>query len=182
MSVKTTLDSIETKSNSVSSLYSKETIDLLNYRIIEEEKSARLYDSMAAWLLNNGYEGAAKLWDVYAKEEWNHANWAREYLMGLDIQPEFRTIPAIPCTYSSFPDIVKQSLTHEVEITNQCNELTKKAHAAGDFMLAELGMRYMKEQHEEVSKIQDWVDQLKAFGTDKVALRLLDTEMGKAAL
>ena len=37
----------------------------------------------------------------------------------------------------------------------------------------------IKQQVEEHDKMQNWVDQLEAFGTDKLALRLLDDEMGK---
>ena len=40
-------------------------------------------------------------------------------------------------------------------------------------------LRYLKEQVEEHDKTQTWVDKLAAFGEDKLALRLLDNEMGE---
>jgi ferritin len=45
-------------------------------------------------------------------------------------------------------------------------------------MLYELSLKFLKEQVEEHDKMQTWVDKLEAFGTDKLALRLLDNEMG----
>lgn len=170
------------KINSIDTLYSQEVVDALNYRIVEEEKSARLYDAMSAWLCNNGYLGAGALWKDYAKEEWAHAEWSRGYLIGLGVQPKYQTIPEVKNTYTSLPAIIKESLAHEVEITQQCNDLSKTAMQKADFLLLELSSRYMKEQHEEVAKILDWEDQLKAFGTEGAALRLLDTEMGKKVL
>jgi ferritin len=44
-------------------------------------------------------------------------------------------------------------------------------------MLYELALHYLKEQNEEHGKMQNWVDQLKAFGEDKIAMRLLDHEI-----
>jgi ferritin len=35
----------------------------------------------------------------------------------------------------------------------------------------------MKEQNEEMGKTQDLVDQLEAFGEDKIALRLFDHDL-----
>jgi ferritin len=46
-----------------------------------------------------------------------------------------------------------------------------------DHMLYELALKFLKEQVEEHSKMQNWVDQLNSFGTDKIAMRLLDHEM-----
>ena len=48
----------------------------------------------------------------------------------------------------------------------------------GDHMLYTLTSHYLKEQVEEHDKTQTWMDKLTAFGTDKIALRLLDNEMG----
>jgi ferritin len=36
------------------------------------------------------------------------------------------------------------------------------------------------EQKEEINKTCTWLDRIDSFGTDKVALRMLDEEMGKA--
>jgi ferritin len=44
-------------------------------------------------------------------------------------------------------------------------------------MLYTLTHKYLSEQVEEHSKMQDLVDQLETFGEDKIALRLLDDSL-----
>ena len=58
----------------------KKIEELINYRIVEEEKSARLYLAMSQWLDYNGFAGAAKLWKKYSDEEIEHAAMALEWL------------------------------------------------------------------------------------------------------
>lgn len=155
-----------------------EMIKLVNFRIAQEEMSSRLYLAMSVWLNINGYAGAAKLWKKYSDEELGHAQWSYDYLMDLNILP---TVPALEqpnTTFSGLPKIIIDSYKHEVKITEQCQEFAKKATESGDFMTFTLAEKFLKEQVDELAKTNHWVDRLKAFGTDKIALRLLDNEMG----
>lgn len=153
-------------------------IQLMNFRIQQEEYSSRLYLAMAVWLEYNGYKGASKLWNRYSSEELAHSKWAYSYLLDLNIQPKVQEIEKPENTFKSLPQIVALSYQHEMDITNQCNDLAKEANKEGDFMTLELAQRYLKEQVEELNKTQYWIDRLEAFGNDKIALRLLDDEMG----
>lgn len=157
---------------------SKEMISLLNYRIEQEEASSRLYKAMSVWLDFHGYAGAASLWQKYSNEECVHAGWAYQFLLNLNIKPIVPAIVQPVNDYKGLPQIVAKSLTHEIDITKQCNELAVEACNAGEFLVMELALRYVKEQVEELAKTQFWVDQLESFGDDKTALRLLDTKMG----
>lgn len=168
--------SSKSNENVADSIISKECIDLINFRINEEEKSWRLYENMYLWLEDNGYTNAAKLWRSYAQEELMHADWGKQYLLGLGIQPELRGMPQLSKDMD-FVSIIKDSYAHEVKITKQCQEMAKESMTKGDFMLHELSLKYLKEQHEELSRQQNWLDQLNSFGTDKIALRLLDAAM-----
>ena len=153
-------------------------IKILNYRIEQEEASSRLYHAMSIWLNNNGFMGAAKAWQTDADGEMEHAQWAKEYLLDMGVQPE---IPALPKPVQSFTglcDIIKQSYKHEVLVTEQCNELAKQAFKNSDHLLYQLANKFLKEQQEELGKVQTLLDKLSAFGEDKVALRLLDNELG----
>jgi len=158
-----------------------ETVELLQYRINEEEKSARLYESMSLWLNNAGYLGASALWKKYSLEELEHASWSKNLLLDFGIKPELRLIPVPTKNYNGLCEIIQLSLQHEILISNQCTELSKKAFLNGDLMVFELGLRYNREQVEEIGKLQTFLDQLNTFGEDKIALRLLDTEMSKLA-
>jgi len=161
-----------------SALISPECLELLHFRNNEEEKSARLYEDMYMFLDNKGYTGAGALWHKYAHEEMTHADWSREYLLNLGIQPELRALPKLVSDYKGLPDIIKRSYDHEILITDQCKELASCAMKCGDHMLYELALKFLKEQVEEIGKMQTWLDKLEAFGTEPLALRLLDNEMG----
>lgn len=157
---------------------SESVIKILNYRIEQEEYSSRIYHSMSMWLNDNGYMGASKEWEKYSKEEQAHADWAKSYLLDMGVQP---TIPALakpPQTFTGLPDIIRQSFKHEVEVTQQCNEMANKALKAGDNLLYQLATKYLHEQQEELGKTQTLLDKLEAFGEDKIAMRLLDNELG----
>ena len=159
-------------------LLSEECVNVLQYRIQQEEQSSRLYQSMSLWLNIEGYSGAASLWMKYSQEELTHANWSRDYLLSMGITPETPMLPAQPTMYQGLPQIIEASYEHEITITKQIKELADKAFKTGDHMLYTLAAQYLKEQVEEHDKTQTWVDKMKAFGTDKIALRMLDDEMG----
>ena len=159
-------------------LLSDDCINTLQYRIQQEEQSSRIYLSMSLWLNNVGYTGAASLWMKYSKEEMTHADWSRDYLLAMGVVPNTPLLNAEPNTYQGISQIIEQSYNHEIDITKQCKELADKAFKTGDHMLYTLASKYLKEQIEENDKLQTWMDKLKTFGIDKIALRLLDNEMG----
>lgn len=160
---------------------SKKIEDLINFRIVEEEKSVRLYLAMSKWLRYNGYEGAAKLWQLYSDEEKIHAKKVCEYLEALDIQPKIQAIPEPKQDYESLEQICKLTYDAEMMVTKQCNDLAKVALAENDFMTLALAQWYLTEQTEELGKTIYWLDRIESFGTSKEALRLLDNEMNKAS-
>lgn len=159
-------------------LLTEECEQYLNYRVQQEEYSARIYLSMAMWLENEGYLGAAKLWRKYSDEEMLHANDARTYLLSMGVQPVTPMLEAPSQMYSGLPEIIKKSFDHEIEVTTQIKDLSTHALSMNDHMLYTLGQTYLKEQVEEHNKMQNWMDRLSAFGEDKLALRFLDNEMG----
>ena len=152
-------------------------ISFLNYRVQQEEQSSRIYLSMSMWLNNNGYLNSAKLWKKYSDEERGHADIARDYLLNMGVQPATPALEQPDEEYKGLPDIIRQSFDHEVTITTQCSELANHALKDGSHMLYELALHYLREQNEEHGKMQDLVDQLNAFGEDKIAMRLLDHEI-----
>jgi len=154
-------------------------ISFLNYRIQQEEYSSRIYLAMSMWLNNNGYLNAAKVWKKYSDEEIGHANIARDYLLNMGVQPATPALEQPAETFSGFPDIIRKSHQHEIEITQQCSDLAKHAVKDGSHMLYELALHYLREQNDEMGKTQDLVDQLEAFGEDKIAMRLFDHELGE---
>lgn len=158
-------------------LISEPCIDYLNYRIEQEEYSGRIYLAMSMWLNDNGYLNAAKLWKKYSDEEMKHADDAREYLLAMGVQPLTPKLEAPGQNFSGLPEIIQKSYEHEIEVTTQIKDLSTHALKMGDHMLYQLGLNYLKEQVEEHGKMQDLMDQIEAFGTDKIAMRLFDHEL-----
>ena len=162
-------------------LITEQVCGFLNFRIQQEEYSSRIYLAMSMWLNNRGFMGAAGLWRKYSTEELTHADWARTYLLSYGVQPLTPTLDEPKQVYEGLPQIIKVSYDHEIEISSQLKDLASKAMSSGDHILYELALKYLKEQVEEMDKMQTWMDKLEAFGTDKIALRLLDNDMAQYA-
>lgn len=160
---------------------SKKIEDLVNYRIVEEEKSSRLYLAMSKWLDWSGYVGAAKLWKKYSDEEQLHAEKAYGYLESLDILPIVPALDKPKCDFKTLPEVIKLSHAHELTITAQCNDWAKAAASEGDYMTLALAQWYLMEQAEEIGKISQLMDLVDSFGTSPEALKLLDNHLGSLA-
>ena len=157
---------------------SDKTISTLNYRIQQEEQSVRIYRAMAVWLEFKGYSGAAKLYKQYSSEEANHADWAYQYLLDLNVQPIVPELVQPTLDFKGLPQVLALTLKHELEVTDQCIALARLVQEEGDYMTLELAQKYLKEQADELKKAQYWIDRLNLFGTDPIALHILDEEMG----
>jgi len=160
-------------------IVSDKVIDKLQYRIQQEELSSRIYRAMSIWLDLNGYTGAAKLWKSYSDEELTHAEWAYKQLLDLNILPIVSTLDKPQATFKGLPQIVAMSYKHEVDITEQVEEFAKVCLLNSDFKNLALAQKYCDEQVGELAKTQAWIDKLETFGEDKIALRMLDQEMGE---
>ena len=158
-------------------LITPDCVDYLNYRVQQEEYSARTYLAMSMWLNDKGYMGAAALWRKYSDEEMKHADIARTFLLAFGIQPLTPRLDPPTQLFSGLPEIIKMSYEHEIEVSTQIQKMADHALEYKNHMLYELCLGYLKEQVEEHEKTQTWMDKLEAFGTDKLALRLLDNDM-----
>ena len=130
-------------------------------------------------LNNNGYLNAAKLWKKYSDEERGHADIARNYLLNMGVQPATPPLEQPAESFTGLPEIIRKSHQHEIDISMQCQDLANHALKDGSHMLYELALHYLREQNEEMGKTQDLVDQLEAFGEDKLAMRMFDHEIGE---
>jgi len=163
------------------SIINSKIVELLNFRIKEEEQSNRLYLSMSKWLVFNGYDGAGALWGKYAAEETTHAGWAYTYLEDLDILPCIPTLEEPKKDFTSLRQICELSYEHEVKVTEQCKELAKAALDEGDYMVFTLSQQYLKEQVEELARQLYWINKFVAFGESDTVLQELDKQMEEKA-
>ena len=165
---------------SENSFCKKECIEILNYRIWQEEESSRLYHAMSLWLNDHGYMGAAKQWEKDSQDEMKHAQFAKDFLLDMGIQPDLPQLELPKQKFTGLDQIIYESYDHELEVTRQCNELANYASTSGNHLLYQLALKYVQEQQEELGKLQTLIDNLEAFGSDKIALRLLDNELAAA--
>lgn len=142
-------------------LLNNSIVDVLEYRIAQEEASARLYDQMSLWLDNYGYANLAKLYKEYANEEREHAGWASDFLLSYGMTPKLKSLPAPECSYESCMEVLEATVLHELEIERQCNEMTFKAMQMKHAGLHSLGLKYCTEQVDEVGKAIDILDHAK---------------------
>ena len=162
-------------------LMSQRLVDLCNYRIQQEEYSARIYKAMSKWLENKGYFGSAKLWAKYSSEEIDHAEKFYDYLLKFGIQPIVPNLDQPQQAYMSLQEIVNMSYDHEVEVYRQCKELAMAALEEQDLMLYPLALKFTEEQSEELEKLQNIKDLLESFGSNPSSLLLIDSKLGELA-
>ena len=162
-------------------MISERIIQELNKRIQREQYSSRVYYAMYLWLRDKGYEGAAKLWKKYSEEEMKHATWAEDFLDSFNIKPEIMALEEPPCEFEGLGDVIRKTLEHETQITNECNDLARVCLADLNFSAYSVAMKYVSEQVEEMKKSWELVNRLDLFGEDPISLRLFDQELEKLA-
>lgn len=158
-------------------MITQKAIDLLNYRIKEEETSSRLYEQLSLCLENLGYKNSPGIWKRYSEEEMEHARWSKEYLLSFGILPTLSNLESPYCNCQNLAEVIQETYKHEVMVTKQCNDLAEEAIKLKDHNLYSLAIRYCKEQIEEMNKVQDLMDKLETYGSDKLALVLLDKDL-----
>jgi ferritin len=136
---------------------------------------------MYLWLQDKGYTGAAKLWKRYSEEEMKHASWAEDFLDSFNIKPAIRPLEEPPCEFEGLGDIIRRTLEHETNITNECNELARICLSEINMSAFSLAMKYVAEQVEEMDKSYFLYNRLQLFGEDPVSLRIFDNELGELA-
>jgi ferritin len=135
-------------------------IEDLNYRIQQEEFSSRLYKQMSLWLNDEGFINLSKIYEKYSQEEMSHAGWAEDFLLSHGIKPSLKIIEAPNDVYeiNSLKDILDLTLSHEKDITNQCNDLASLALKENSHTLYSLAAQYCHEQVEELEKAITFLD------------------------
>lgn len=134
------------------SLLDKRVIEVLNYRIQQEELSSRIYEQMSLWLNDKGYVNFSKLYKIYADEELKHAGWSKSYLLDYGITPTLMPLPSPKMEYTDLLGVLEATLQHELDITKQCEDMASVALKGNMHVLYALSSKYCAEQQEEIGK------------------------------
>lgn len=150
-------------------LISQEAINMLQYRIQQEQYSSKLYEQMSLYLNNEAYLNMAKVWAKFSEEELKHAELAKKYLLSFNVMPELMVIEEPINDFKDARDIIQKTFDHEVILFNQIKELSNKAMELKDWSLFTLAQEYLEIQVGELDEVYNLVDIAK-LTTDNLIL------------
>jgi len=152
--------------------------DSINDQINAEMFSAYLYQSMAAWLSDQGYSGMAVWMTAQAQEEMIHAMKFYYYLLERGGVVELKQIDAPPTAWDSPLVAFEAALAHEEYITDRINKMMDLAIEINDHAAKGFLQWYVDEQVEEEDNANENVDKLNMVGESGNGLYMLDKEFG----
>ena len=144
---------------------SDKLIELFNFRIKAELESSYLYEAMAVHLAKLGFINASKVWRQDATSEREHAGWAMDYMLTMDVKPEIPLITKQVQEFTDLKDIIDKTTEHEYLVTKQCNDLAKAAMLAEDLLTYNfVARKYLVEQEEELEKCMEMQRLINLYG------------------
>lgn len=151
--------------------------EALNKQITEELYSSYLYLSMSAYLQSINMTGFANWMKIQSQEEYIHFNKFFDYVIQTGGSVTLKGIKAPKSSWKNIEEVMKDTLDHEIHITECINELAslslkEKDHATMSFL-----KWFIDEQVEEVATAEQIMRELKMVGNNQSGLFLLDREM-----
>ena len=153
--------------------------EILNEQINKEFYSAYLYLAMCTHLSDVGLYGFSKWCEIQSREEIDHGMILVEYLLKHKEKIELKSINSPQMCFDSPLEVFEQIYNHEREITTSIDYIATKTDDECDFATRNFIDWYLKEQIEEEDQVLKIISKLKAFGTEKSALYLMDKELGQ---
>ena len=153
--------------------------EILNEQINKEFYSGYLYLSMSAHLKELGLNGFAKWTRIQAKEEVEHGLKIFDYLIDCNSFVTLKQIRMPEFEFEGILSIFNHIYKHEQCITNAIMEIAQKADEEHDRTTLNFVDWFIEEQIEEEEAVKNIIKRLELFGEDKVALYLMDKELGE---
>jgi ferritin len=152
--------------------------DALNEQLKQELYSSYLYLAMSAYADSQNLSGFAHWLRLQANEEQAHAMKFYEFILDRDGRVQLLALPQPPRDFGTPLDLFEQVLAHEQEITSLIEQLYRQAAAAQDHATQILLEWFITEQVEEEKTATQLLETLRMAGDNKVALLMLDRELG----
>lgn len=160
-------------------MISEQINEILNEQINKEFYSGYLYLSMSAHLKELGLYGFASWLKHQAKEEVEHGLKIFDYLIDCNSFVTLKQIHTPEFEFNGILSIFNCIYEHEKNITNSVMKVAEKAEEECDRMTLNFIDWFIGEQVEEEEAIKNIIKRLELFGEDKVALYLMDKELGE---
>ena len=151
----------------------------LNDQINAEMYSSYLYLSMAAYFDNSKFHGFANWMRIQAQEEHFHAMKFFDFLLMLGGKVTLEAIEKPKAEWNGSLEVFKESLKHELYITDRINKLVDLALEERDHAVRSFLNWFVDEQVEEVNNVQDILDKFDIIGESRGSMFMFDRELGK---
>ena len=148
-------------------MISKQVEAELNNQIKNEASSSQLYLAMASWAEVQGFEGVASFMYSHSDEERNHMMKLIKFVNERGGQAVVPQLDAPPTQYEGLLSLFETLLEHEMEITNNINELVHLTLAEKDYTTHNFLQWYVSEQIEEEALARTVLDKLKLIGEER---------------
>lgn len=155
--------------------------EILNEQINKEFYSGYLYLSMSAHLKELGLNGFAKWTRLQAKEEVEHGLKIFDYLINCNSFVTLKQIKTPEFEFEGVLSVFNHIYAHEKCITSAVMAIAQKAEEEADRTTLNFVDWFIAEQIEEEEAVKNIIKRLELFGEDKVALYLMDQELGERA-
>jgi ferritin len=153
--------------------------EILNEQINKEFFSGYLYLSMSAHLKELGLNGFASWTRIQAREEVEHGLKIFDYLINSNSFVTLKQIRTPEFEFNGILSIFNRIYEHEQCITNAVMTIAQKAEEENDRTTLNFMDWFIAEQNEEEENVKNIIKRLELFGDDKVALYLMDKELGE---
>ena len=152
--------------------------DILNEQINKEFYSAYLYLAMSAYFSEIGLYGFSNWTKIQAREEIDHGMILFEYILNRKSQVRLTQLETPSLNLSDPLDVFEQIYDHERSITSSIDGVADMSEGECDLATRNFIDWYLHEQIEEEASVLRVISKLKAFGSEKSALYLIDKELG----
>jgi ferritin len=150
----------------------------LNKQINAEAYSAYLYQSMAAWALDQGLKGLANWMDCQAKEEMIHTFKIYNHVAERGGRVLLTAIDGPPTDWDSPVAMAENVVAHEQKVTGLINALVDLAVEEKDHATRSFLNWFVDEQVEEEDSANEVLGQLKLAAESPGGMLMIDRELG----
>lgn len=146
-------------------------------QIALEFSAAYSYLAIASYFEGENLPGFAHWMEVQYREELEHAEKFRRFLLDRGVPVELRAITAPASEFDSPVSAMAQALAGEERVTGAIHELYRSAVAEDDYASLPLLQWFIDEQTEEEASVGALLQAITMAADDPAALLMLDREV-----
>ncbi len=158
-------------------MLSKSIETALNKQIRIEAESSQVYLSMAVWAEVKGFEGISNFMYDQSDEEREHMLKLVKFINERGGHAQITELNAPNIKFSSFKEMFKKLLEHEIFVSESINELVHISLQEKDYATHNFLQWYVAEHIEEEAMARTILDKINMIGDDKGGLYLFDRDI-----